>query len=274
MFLTGTDAHLGGLGVLIEYKNSEKRLKRFGGKAGYEGFLNKDVATIPEILSDNGYFTVLSGKVSLHCPLAFGYCQDPRQSTVIHNANCRAVASRPPGKPGAVEPRLPEGLLHASRLLQPLRLGARPGAISGRGEPGTRRDGPQSRHVSRHAAVQLEDISLTHPCGSLANRTRRKTPTASTPPRPTRAASSSTSRAGRRRRRKSPSSRSCPSRPPTGRCSAPRPSATSKSFLHSHSDLEAAWPVPKREFLLADPLPTTGTRACTMTGPTRCGGVD
>lgn len=64
MFLTGTDAHLGGLGVLIEYKNTEERIKRFAGKAGYEGFLNQDVATLPEILSDNGYFTVLSGKVS------------------------------------------------------------------------------------------------------------------------------------------------------------------------------------------------------------------
>jgi arylsulfatase len=64
MLLSGTDAHLGGLGVLIEYKRSESGAKRFGGKAGYEGYLNNDVATIPEVLQDNGYFTAMSGKVS------------------------------------------------------------------------------------------------------------------------------------------------------------------------------------------------------------------
>lgn len=63
MLLSGTDAHLGGLGVLIEYKGSEKGAKRYGGKAGYEGYLTDDVATIPEILGDNGYFTAMSGKV-------------------------------------------------------------------------------------------------------------------------------------------------------------------------------------------------------------------
>ncbi|KAL4875674.1 alkaline-phosphatase-like protein [Aspergillus karnatakaensis] len=62
MLLSGTDAHLGGLGVLIEYKHSEQGAKRFSGKAGYEGFLNQDVATLPEILEGHGYFTVMSGK--------------------------------------------------------------------------------------------------------------------------------------------------------------------------------------------------------------------
>lgn len=65
MIMSGTDAHLGGLGVLIEYKTSEKGMKRYNGKAGYEGFLNEDIAALPEILSDNGYFTAMSGKVSL-----------------------------------------------------------------------------------------------------------------------------------------------------------------------------------------------------------------
>lgn len=63
MFLSGTDAHLGGLGVLIEYKQSEQGAKRWSGKAGYEGHLNNDVATLPEVLGDNGYFTAMSGKV-------------------------------------------------------------------------------------------------------------------------------------------------------------------------------------------------------------------
>ncbi|KAL4985723.1 alkaline-phosphatase-like protein [Aspergillus falconensis] len=62
MLLSGTDAHLGGLGVLIEYKQSAHGAQRYSGKAGYEGYLNRDVATIPEILQDNGYFTVMSGK--------------------------------------------------------------------------------------------------------------------------------------------------------------------------------------------------------------------
>ncbi|CAK7204034.1 hypothetical protein SEUCBS139899_006785 [Sporothrix eucalyptigena] len=62
MFMSGTDAHLGGLGVLIELKNKAPGLQRYSGKAGYEGFLNKDVAALPEILEDSGYFTVMSGK--------------------------------------------------------------------------------------------------------------------------------------------------------------------------------------------------------------------
>ncbi|ETS85091.1 hypothetical protein PFICI_03116 [Pestalotiopsis fici W106-1] len=62
MLMSGTDAHLGGLGVLIEYKKSEQGAKRWSGKAGYEGYLNEDVATLPEIFEDNGYFTAMSGK--------------------------------------------------------------------------------------------------------------------------------------------------------------------------------------------------------------------
>jgi arylsulfatase len=65
MLLSGTDAHLGGLGTLIEFKQSAKGAERWSGKAGYEGFLNRDVAALPEILEDNGYFTVMSGKVCL-----------------------------------------------------------------------------------------------------------------------------------------------------------------------------------------------------------------
>ncbi|KAJ5120104.1 hypothetical protein N7448_010773 [Penicillium atrosanguineum] len=62
MLLSGTDAHLGGLGCLIEHKHSQVGSKRWGGKAGYEGYLNQDVATLPELLGDNGYFTAMSGK--------------------------------------------------------------------------------------------------------------------------------------------------------------------------------------------------------------------
>ncbi|KAH8880771.1 alkaline phosphatase-like protein [Thozetella sp. PMI_491] len=62
MLMSGTDAHLGGLGVLIEYKSNKQRAQRWSGKAGYEGYLNNDVATLPEVLEDNGYFTLMSGK--------------------------------------------------------------------------------------------------------------------------------------------------------------------------------------------------------------------
>ncbi|KAJ5909618.1 hypothetical protein N7504_004261 [Penicillium tannophilum] len=62
MLMSGTDAHLGGLGCLIEHRISPKGGKRWNGKAGYEGYLNNDVATLPEILGDNGYFTAISGK--------------------------------------------------------------------------------------------------------------------------------------------------------------------------------------------------------------------
>lgn len=72
MLMSGTDAHLGGLGTLIEYKQSKYGAQRFGGKAGYEGYLNNDVATLPELLSDNGYFTVMSGKVRDALPIELG----------------------------------------------------------------------------------------------------------------------------------------------------------------------------------------------------------
>ncbi|CAI6039249.1 unnamed protein product [Clonostachys chloroleuca] len=62
MLLSSIAAHLGGLGVLIEYKNNEKGAKRWSGKAGYEEYLNDEVAAIPEILQNNGYFTLMSGK--------------------------------------------------------------------------------------------------------------------------------------------------------------------------------------------------------------------
>ncbi|KAK6383529.1 hypothetical protein LTS17_002821 [Exophiala oligosperma] len=60
MLLSGTDAHIAGLGAMAE------RMKRFphifADKPGYEGYLNYRVAAMPEILQDNGYHTVMSGK--------------------------------------------------------------------------------------------------------------------------------------------------------------------------------------------------------------------
>ncbi|KAJ5579802.1 arylsulfatase [Penicillium hispanicum] len=60
MLLSGTDAHIAGLGGMAE------RMKRFPeifkDRPGYEGYLNFRVAPLPEIMQDNGYFTVMSGK--------------------------------------------------------------------------------------------------------------------------------------------------------------------------------------------------------------------
>lgn len=124
MLLSGTDAHLGGLGVLIEYKNGERGAKRWSGKAGYEGYLNNDVATLPEILSDNGYFTAMSGKVSSFLrsilPL-FPADASPSQ-----------VASGPARVTGALGTWLRNGFCHASRVLQSLRLGTSAGGLTPR----------------------------------------------------------------------------------------------------------------------------------------------
>lgn len=74
MILTGTDHHIAGLGNLIEWTNksgqnapssSESRhwdTAPQRGMPGYEGYLNDRVVTLPEILRDAGYLTLMSGK--------------------------------------------------------------------------------------------------------------------------------------------------------------------------------------------------------------------
>ena len=71
MIMTGTDHHIAGLGNLIEWTNysgqnfpkgSKYSTAPQRGMPGYEGYLNDKVATLLEILRDNGYHTVMSGK--------------------------------------------------------------------------------------------------------------------------------------------------------------------------------------------------------------------
>lgn len=69
MIMTGTDHHIAGLGNLIEWTNKSGQNKggRFDtapqrGMPGYEGYLNERVVTLPEILRDAGYETLMSGK--------------------------------------------------------------------------------------------------------------------------------------------------------------------------------------------------------------------
>ncbi|WP_449433425.1 arylsulfatase [Pseudomonas putida] len=57
MLLTGVDNHQAGLGTMAEYLQPEQQ-----GKPGYEGHLNKRVATLAELLSNAGYNTFMTGK--------------------------------------------------------------------------------------------------------------------------------------------------------------------------------------------------------------------
>ena len=56
MLLTGTDHHIAGIGTMLEVA------PEFRGAPGYEGYLNERVVTLPELLRDAGYVTLISGK--------------------------------------------------------------------------------------------------------------------------------------------------------------------------------------------------------------------
>lgn len=57
MLLSGVDSHLAGLGNMAELMTDEQR-----GRPGYEGYLNFQVAALPELLRDAGYHTYMAGK--------------------------------------------------------------------------------------------------------------------------------------------------------------------------------------------------------------------
>jgi arylsulfatase len=57
MLLSGTDNHIAGLGNMGELRSPNQM-----GKPGYEGVLNTRVASVAELLSDNGYHTYMAGK--------------------------------------------------------------------------------------------------------------------------------------------------------------------------------------------------------------------
>ncbi|KAF8866914.1 alkaline phosphatase-like protein [Acephala macrosclerotiorum] len=60
MIMTGTDHHIAGLGNLIEWTNISGQ--NDPNMPGYEGYLNERVVTLPEMLRDAGYLTLLAWK--------------------------------------------------------------------------------------------------------------------------------------------------------------------------------------------------------------------
>ena len=57
--MTGTDHHLTGLGQLAEFTRNSPSHR---GKPGHEGYLTQNVVTLPELLKESGYFTLMAGK--------------------------------------------------------------------------------------------------------------------------------------------------------------------------------------------------------------------
>ena len=57
MLLTGVDTHLNGLGCMPALHAANQYMQK-----GYEGYLNEQVMTLPEVLQQNGYHTYMTGK--------------------------------------------------------------------------------------------------------------------------------------------------------------------------------------------------------------------
>lgn len=57
VLLTGTDNHVAGIGTMGELLTPEME-----GHPGYEGYLNFQVAALPEVLQESGYHTYMAGK--------------------------------------------------------------------------------------------------------------------------------------------------------------------------------------------------------------------
>lgn len=58
VLLSGVDNHIAGLGSMFD----SSMLEGVSGQAGYERYLHERVATLPELLGDSGYHTLMAGK--------------------------------------------------------------------------------------------------------------------------------------------------------------------------------------------------------------------
>lgn len=85
MLLTGIDHHMVGLGTMIELISPNQI-----GAPGYEGYLNSRAVTLPQLLNDSGYKTLMAGKWHLGLEPA----QDPSRFGFDHSfAMLRGAAS-------------------------------------------------------------------------------------------------------------------------------------------------------------------------------------
>ncbi len=85
MLLSGSDSHLAGLGTMAEALTPQLR-----GQAGYEGYMNRRVASVAELLHDAGYFTAQAGKWHLgveadQSPAARGFERSYTLLQGLHN---------------------------------------------------------------------------------------------------------------------------------------------------------------------------------------------
>lgn len=76
MLLTGIDHHMVGLGTMIELRTPNQ-----ASVAGYEGYLNTRAVTLPQLLNDSGYKTLMAGKWHLGLEPA----QDPSRFGFDHS---------------------------------------------------------------------------------------------------------------------------------------------------------------------------------------------
>ena len=113
--MTGTDHHIAGLGNLIEFTNytgwsdfgSGKKTSKGRnfdaapqrGMPGYEGYLNEKVVTLPEVLRDNGYHTLMSGKWHLGLtPERSPYARGFERSFALLPGSANHFAYQPEGE--------------------------------------------------------------------------------------------------------------------------------------------------------------------------------
>jgi arylsulfatase len=148
MLLSGVDTHVNGLGNMDEWTAPNQT-----GVPGYEGFLNKRVVTMPQLLKAAGYHTYMVGKWHLgkqpdQIPAARGF---ERDFTLLDGGgsywgDMKNAVLRLRRAPGAARPvPLAEG------LAQPARRRIRQGL--GRGASGAAEAaGRDGHHAGRHRA--------------------------------------------------------------------------------------------------------------------------